>query len=135
MAASKIPVWIKQCLDQYGNCACGRAITKKIGKENLLQILENEGYPCELEILSDQKDKSAYPKDGTYILTLKNRQSLMVDEDEDEEQILRLLYYKFLIISSVNASVEALPPRSKVNTFLSSNVLFNAFRIFVATLS
>ena len=74
MAASKIPVWIKQCLDQYGNCACGRAITKKIGKENLLQILEN-----------DQKDKSAYPKDGTYILTLKNRQSLMVDEDEDEE--------------------------------------------------
>ena len=71
MAASKIPVWIKQCLDQYGNCACGRAITKKIGKDNLLQILENEGYPCELEILSDQKDKSAYPKDGTYILTLK----------------------------------------------------------------
>ena len=67
MAASKIPVWIKQCLDQYGNCACGRAITKKIGKDNLLQILENEGYPCELEILSDQKDKSAYPKDGTYI--------------------------------------------------------------------
>ena len=32
MAASKIPVWIKQCLDQYGNCACGRTITKKIGK-------------------------------------------------------------------------------------------------------
>lgn len=30
MAASKIPVWIKQCLDQYGNCACGRAITKKL---------------------------------------------------------------------------------------------------------
>ena len=76
MAASKIPVWIKQCLDQYGNCACGRAITKKIGKDNLLQILENEGYPCELEILSDQKDKSAYPKDGTYILTLKNRQRI-----------------------------------------------------------
>ena len=113
MAASKIPVWIKQCLDQYGNCACGRAITKKIGKENLLQILENEGYPCELEILSDQKDKSAYPKDGTYTSSF--------------------IFYKFLIISSVNASVEALPPRSKVNTFLSSNVLFNAFRIFVAT--
>ena len=36
MAASKIPVWIKQCLDQYGNCACGRAITKKIGKAKLL---------------------------------------------------------------------------------------------------
>ena len=36
MAASKIPVWIKQCLDQYGNCACGRAITKKIGKDNLI---------------------------------------------------------------------------------------------------
>ena len=85
MEASKIPVWIKQCLYQYGNCACGRAITKKIGKDNLLQILENEGYPCELEILSDQKDKSAYPKDGTYILTLKNRQPLLADEDEDDE--------------------------------------------------
>ncbi len=47
-------------------------LLKKIGKDNLLQILENEGYPCELEILSDQKrQKSAYPKDGTYILTLK----------------------------------------------------------------
>ena len=31
-------------------------LLKKIGKDNLLQILENEGYPCELEILSDQKD-------------------------------------------------------------------------------
>ena len=85
LEGSKIPVWIKQCLDQYGNCACGRTITKKIGKDNLLQILENEGYPCELEILSDQKDKSAYPKDGTYILTLKNRQPLLADEDEDDE--------------------------------------------------
>ncbi len=55
MAASKIPVWIKQCLDQYGNCACGRAITKKLVRIIFLQILENEGYPCELEILSDQK--------------------------------------------------------------------------------
>ncbi len=47
MAASKIPVWIKKCRDQNGNCA--------------------------------------YPKDGTYILTLKNRQSLLADEDEDDE--------------------------------------------------
>lgn len=60
--------------------------------------------------------------DGSYTLIGTKTQSLTY-------------YYKFLIISFVNASVEALPPRSKVNTFLSSNVLFNAFRIFVATLS
>ena len=71
MAASKIPVWIKQCLDQYGNCACGRAITKKIGKENLLQILENEGYPCELEILSDQKDKRCISKRWNIYFNIK----------------------------------------------------------------
>ena len=80
MAASKIPVWIKQCLDQYGNCACGRAITKKIGQDNLLQILEKE-----LEIMRGQKDKCAGPGGGTYILTLKNRQPLLADEDEDDE--------------------------------------------------
>lgn len=79
----KIPVWVKQCLDQYGNCACGRAITKKYGKDKLLEALEKEGYPCELEILSDQKDKTAYPKDGTYIITLKNRQELFGMEDDE----------------------------------------------------
>lgn len=70
---SKLPDWIFQCLDQYGNCACGRAITKKMGKDKLLETLEKMGYPCELEILSDSKDKNQYPKDGTYILTLKSR--------------------------------------------------------------
>lgn len=79
---SKIPEWIKQCLNQYGNCACGRTITKKIGKDNLVELLENEGYPCELEIRSDQKDKSAYPKDGTYILTLKNHQKVVTNEND-----------------------------------------------------
>lgn len=80
-AQPKIPEWIFQCLDQYGNCACGRTITKKIGKDKFLAVLEEMGYPCDLEILSDQKDKSAYPKDGTYILVSKNRQEL-IDEDE-----------------------------------------------------
>ena len=79
-AAVKIPTWILQCLAQYGNCACGRAITKKYGKDKLLEALEKEGYSCDLEILSDIKDKNAYPKDGTYIVTLKNRQELFGDE-------------------------------------------------------
>ncbi len=77
---SQIPEWIIQCLDQYGNCACGRAITKKLGKEELLEELEELGYPCELEILSDQKEANPYPKDGTYILTRKNRPLLEDDE-------------------------------------------------------
>lgn len=76
----KIPAWIKQCLDQYGNCACGRTITKKYGKEKLLEALENAGYACNLEIISDTKDKNAYPKDGTYIVTLKNRQELFGED-------------------------------------------------------
>ena len=82
MTASKIPAWILQCLDQYGNCACGRAIVKKLGRENLLEELAAGGRACELEIISDQKDGSALPKDGTYILTLKSR---LPEEDEEDE--------------------------------------------------
>ena len=74
----KIPEWIIQCLDQYGNCACGRAITKKFGKEKLLEMLKEMDHECVLEILSEKEE--AYPVDGTYVLTLKNRQIL-----EDEE--------------------------------------------------
>jgi hypothetical protein len=73
MASPKIPEWIYSCLDQYSNCACGRTIVKNLGQEQLLEILEKDGYPCELEIIADPKDKSQYPKDGTYILTLKNK--------------------------------------------------------------
>ncbi|MGM9947311.1 hypothetical protein [Floccifex sp.] len=75
---NKIPEWIIQCLDQYGNCACGRSITKKLGKDKLLEILEQLGHPCTLEILSEKEE--AYPVDGTYILTLKNRELLEDDE-------------------------------------------------------
>ncbi|MCI9041356.1 hypothetical protein [Dubosiella newyorkensis] len=82
---SKLPEWIFHCLDQYGNCACGRTIVKKFGKEKFLDLLEGEAYPCELEILSDQKDKSQYPKDGTYIITLKNRSILFEMEEEEAE--------------------------------------------------
>lgn len=77
-AQNKIPEWIIQCLDQFGNCACGRTITKKLGKDKLLEILKDMNHECDLEILSDKDD--AYPVDGTYVLTLKNRQIL-----EDEE--------------------------------------------------
>lgn len=83
MAASKIPSWILNCLDQYANCACGRNIVKKYGKEKLLEMLDKEGYPCDLEILSDQKDKAEFPKDGTYILTLKTRKDNILDDGED----------------------------------------------------
>lgn len=83
MPASKIPDWIFSCLDQYANCACGRNIVKKYGKEKLLVMLEDAGYPCELEILSDQKDKAEFPKDGTYILSLKNRKELNLDDDDE----------------------------------------------------
>ena len=47
-------------------------------KEKLLDCLETLGYPCKLEVLSEKDE--AYPVDGTYILTLKNRQLLEDDE-------------------------------------------------------
>ena len=56
-------------------------LLKKFGKDKLLSALEKMGYPCDLEVLSDQKDKSAYPKDGTYILVSKNRQELIVEDE------------------------------------------------------
>ena len=72
-AKNAIPEWVLHCLEQYGNCALGRTITKKLGKDKLLEELEAAGFPCELGILSDQKDTSPYPKDGTYIVTLKTQ--------------------------------------------------------------
>ena len=54
-----------------------------MGRDKLLDELEALGYPCELEILSDQKEKSAYPKEATYILTLKSHEILQDEEDED----------------------------------------------------
>lgn len=71
MAASPIPKWILSCLEQYGNCACGIRITKKLGKDGLIKALEEAGYPCDLEIIADPKDTSEFPEDGTYIVTLK----------------------------------------------------------------
>lgn len=84
-AQTKLPEWIFHCLDQYGNCACGRAIVKKYGKEKFLDLLESLGYPCELEILAEQKDTNALPKDGTYIITLKNHNTLYEMEEEEAE--------------------------------------------------
>lgn len=80
MAKTSIPKWIFQCLDQYGNCACGREITKKMGKEKLLETLEDMGYPCDLEIVNNVNNEE-YPKDGTYILVSKNREILLDSED------------------------------------------------------
>lgn len=84
MANHTIPKWIYSCLDQYSNCACGRAIVVKMGKDHLLAELENAGYPCDLEIRSDNKDPNPMPKDGTYILTLKDRPKDNIEEDIED---------------------------------------------------
>ena len=59
-------------------------LLKKIGKDNLLQILENEGYPCELEILRIKRQKCISKRWNIYF-NIKNRQPLLADEDEDDE--------------------------------------------------
>lgn len=79
MANQAIPEWIYSCLDQYSNCACGRAIVKKMGKDGLLKALADDGYNCELEVLADPKDTSEFPKDGTYILTVKSSKEAAKD--------------------------------------------------------
>lgn len=86
MAAKvEVPEWVLSCLDQYGNCACGRKLVEKYGEKKLLDYLDKKGYPCELEILSDNKEQEQYPKDGTYILTLKNLPSSTPKEPEESK--------------------------------------------------
>lgn len=80
-----IPEWVISCLEQYGNCACGRKLVEKYGEKKLLDHLDKIGYPCELEILSDNKDEEPLPKDGTYILTLKNLPSSVKPDVEEKE--------------------------------------------------
>ena len=80
--ANEIPSWIIQCLDQYGSCACGYAITKQYGEEKLLNMLKENGYPCKLEVLTDVKDEP-YPKDATYIL-ISQKRDMMLNGDSGE---------------------------------------------------
>ncbi|UNT96537.1 hypothetical protein [Allobaculum mucilyticum] len=81
-SSSQIPSWILSCLEQYGNCACGYKITKKLGKDGLIETLNKLGYPCELEIIGDNKESDELPEDGTYILTLLKRSHKEEDENE-----------------------------------------------------
>lgn len=71
----EIPDWILRHLRRYGNCCCGREIVKKIGKENIIEVLRQEGYPCILKIVYDNKYKHKrkvkYPRDAYYILEIE----------------------------------------------------------------
>ena len=42
----EIPDWILRHLRRFGNCCCGRDIVKKYGKDEFLELLRKEGYPC-----------------------------------------------------------------------------------------
>lgn len=71
-----IPMWILHHLRKYGNCCCGREIVKEIGKEKIIHLLKDEGYPCILRIVYDNevykpKRKVKYPRDAYYILEIE----------------------------------------------------------------
>ena len=74
---TEIPKWIINHLRRYGNCCCGIDIVKKVGKEQLLNLLRVEGYNCELRIVSDNKfiklnKRIKYPRNAYYILEIEN---------------------------------------------------------------
>lgn len=71
-----IPDWILHHLRKYGNCCCGREIVKKIGRDKILRILKQQGFPCILRIVYDNKTykpkkKVKYPLDAYYILEIE----------------------------------------------------------------
>ena len=74
---NKIPEWILHHLRKYGNCCCGREIVKKIGREKIMDLLKEEGYPCILKIVCDNKynymveRKRKYPINAYYILEIE----------------------------------------------------------------
>ena len=73
---SEIPEWIFRHLRLYGNCCCGRDIVKKIGKEEIINILKDKGYNCILRIVPDDKfhppkRRTKYPVNAYYILEIE----------------------------------------------------------------
>lgn len=73
---SEIPEWILGHLKKYGNCCCGRDIVKKIGKEEILTQLKDEGFNCILKIVPDNKfhppkRRTKYPVNAYYILEIE----------------------------------------------------------------
>ena len=73
---SGIPEWILRRLRKFGNCCCGREIVKKIGKDEILDLLKKEGYNCTLKIVYDKsfrppKRRTKYPINAYYILEIE----------------------------------------------------------------
>lgn len=73
---TEIPDWILRHLRRFGNCCCGRDIVKKYGKDEFLELLRKEGYPCILKIVYENKYKMhgrrvKYPVDAYYILEIE----------------------------------------------------------------
>lgn len=72
---TEIPDWILNHLRKYGNCCCGREIVKKYGKSKIIKLLKEEGYPCVLRIVYENRYKHSkrlkYPIDAYYILEIE----------------------------------------------------------------
>lgn len=72
---SEIPSWILHHLKKYGNCCCGRDIVKKIGRDEIINLLKTEGYDCILRVIPDKefppRRKTKYPIHAYYILEIE----------------------------------------------------------------
>ena len=71
-----IPQWIINHLEKFGNCSCGRDFIKNVRKDNVIDMLKNIGYNCELRIIYENakdryRSRSKYPLNAYYILEVK----------------------------------------------------------------
>lgn len=64
--------WVLHNLERYGNCVCN-SLLKKYKQKTFLEILKNEGYPCQLSIIQNTIDSTnnRKKKDITYIVSLE----------------------------------------------------------------
>lgn len=79
---SRIPEYIPRLLKEHGNTVISRNLIKKLGINNILEILKQEGFDVEVHTLLEQEDIQFCPskiylekkkgKDVTYLLELKN---------------------------------------------------------------
>lgn len=73
----EIPEWIMFHLRKYGNCCCGREIVKRIGRDKILYLLKQKGFPCILRIVYDNRfyrpiRRVKYPVNASYILEIES---------------------------------------------------------------
>ncbi|MDQ0362496.1 hypothetical protein [Breznakia pachnodae] len=64
----KLKPFIPRNLEQYGNCAVGGEYVKRVGKKNLIDELETQGFTVVIYEKQDDTSKRKSAKNTYYIL-------------------------------------------------------------------